>query len=185
MVGIIIGSTYCSSFAQISTAALNRENNLNYGLGFGISTGVPIGKDAYFVGASLDFIKPLGSKLGMSSSLAFDSERAKETMQPDDKIVNTFTLIVAVSYLVLPKLSIATGFGQGFIDDDNINKRMQFSLADLGTGVAFGYLFGKKDSNSNKAVSLSLTFEYNLTTSDVSISTDLAIGFGFVRKKSK
>ena len=94
-------------------------------------------------------------------------------------IVNTFNIVAGISYLLTNRISVTTGFGKGFLHDGNDSKKMIVTNVDLGTGLVFGYLFPNLFSNKRYVLSLSTSFEYNITQEEYTNSFDFGVGYSF------
>lgn len=162
---------------QVSAPPIPREINSN-SVGVGISAGTVVERDANFWGFTLDFARRISNKLVLSGSVAWDSETERFTSKPDNT-VKSYTAVGTVSYLLTERMSLTTGLGKGFADDDNPDKDMQFSNGDLSTGIVFGYATEGFPFFARDSVSLSAAYEYNIDKNETMISFDLAFGWGF------
>ena len=163
--------------AQVSAPPIPQEINSN-SVGVGISAGTVVERDANFWGFTLDFARRISNKLVLSGSVAWDSETERFTSKPDNT-VKSYTAVGTVSYLLTERMSLTTGLGKGFADDDNPDKDMQFSNGDLSTGIVFGYATEGFPFFARDSVSLSAAYEYNIDKNETMISFDLAFGWGF------
>lgn len=163
--------------AQVSAPPIPQEINSN-SVGVGISAGTVVERDANFWGFSLDYARRTSNRLVVSGSVTWDKETERFTNKPDNT-VQTYTAVGTLSYLLTERMSLTTGLGKGFADDDNPDKDMQFSNGDLSTGIVFGYATEGFPFFARDSVSLSAAYEYNIDKNETMISFDLAFGWGF------
>ncbi len=163
--------------AQVSAPPIPQEINSN-SVGVGISAGTVVERDANFWGFSLDYARRTSNRLVVSGSVTWDKETERFTNKPDNT-VQTYTAVGTLSYLLTERMSLTTGLGKGFADDDNPDKDMQFSNGDLSTGIVFVYATEGFPFFARDSVSLSAAYEYNIDKNETMISFDLAFGWGF------
>ena len=151
--------------------------NTNYanGLGFGLSYGEQVDRDADFWGWTADSSRYLTSAWTAGLSVTWDEETERFIDRPD-KTVRTYALIGTISYNLTPRFSLTTGLAQDIADDDNATGTMKFKSGDISTGLSLGYtwLFSKRNS-----IGASLAYEYNISENKTSISIDIAVGWNF------
>ncbi len=137
------------------------------------SYGEILDREAWFYGFSAEYARRLKkAPVGFAGSLMWDSE--KDEMK--DKIVGTFTAAIAGSYLLGKRFSIGTGIGKGFADTDNPDRKYEFTNGDWITALFGGYQIPL----SNKAsIGISLSYEYNISAKENSLSLDMAFGMPF------
>lgn len=156
--------------AQFNANISRDEEDINF-VSFGASYGQISQRDAWFYGFSGEYSWRLNKiPVGIAGSIMWDQE--KEI--PKDKIVSTFTGAVTASYLISKRWSVGTGLGKGFLDTDNLDKNYKFSDGDWSTAIFFGYQIPLKSKSS---LSLSASYEYNMSAKETSFSLDLAYGF--------
>jgi len=163
--------------AQVSAPPIPQEVNSN-SVGVGVSAGTVVERDANFWGFTLDFARRITKRLVASGSVSWDSETEKFADKPDNTI-KTYTPVGTISYLLSERMSLTTGLGKGFADDDNPQQSMQFSNGDLSTGIVFGYATEGFPFFARDSVPLSASYEYNIDQNETMISFDLAFGWGF------
>jgi len=166
-----------STTAQVSAPPIPQEINSN-SVGVGVSAGTVVERDANFWGFTLDFARRISNRLVASGSVAWDSETESFSNKPDNT-VRTYTAVGTLSYLLTERMSLTTGLGKGFADDDNPEHAMQFTNGDLSTGIVFGYATEGFPFFARDSVSLSAAYEYNIDKNETMISFDLAFGWGF------
>ena len=163
--------------AQVSAPPIPKDVNSN-SVGVGISAGTVVERDANFWGFTLDYARRTSDRLVISGSVTWDRETETFTSKPDNT-VNTYTAVGTISYLLNERMSLTTGLGKGFADDDNPDQSMQFTNGDLSTGIVFGYATEGFPFFARDSVSLSAAYEYNIDKNETMISFDLAFGWGF------
>lgn len=164
--------------AQVHTPNINVDLGGGQSIGAGVSYGFIWKRKAEFVGATLDYSKMINDKFVFFSSLAFDSEVERFEAKPSET-VNTFSLVLAGSYLLLENVTLTTGFAKGFLNDSNPQNTLKFADADLGTGLAVGYFPPITFKNKRLGLSISSALEYNITGKEFSTSFDLGISYTF------
>ena len=173
--GLAEGVTHAG--AQISAPAISRSDSLRNYVGGGASIGTHYNQeDNYFWGLTADYGRRLGPLWSVSSSLAFDQEHDRPPTGPKT-VVNTFNLVVAINATVTRWLTLTTGVGKGFLDDDNPDQKLKFTDGDWATGLAAGILLPKPPFSD--AWNLSVAWEWNLTKKAPSVSSDLAVSWSF------
>ncbi len=178
MIAIFLFLVHISSTtAQVSAPPIPQEINSN-SVGVGVSAGTVVERDANFWGFTLDFARRISNRLVASGSVAWDSETESFSNKPDNT-VRTYTAVGTLSYLLTERMSLTTGLGKGFADDDNPDQAMQFTNGDLSTGIVFGYATEGFPFFARDSVSLSAAYEYNIDKNETMISFDLAFGWGF------
>ena len=163
--------------AQVSAPPIPQEVNSN-SVGVGISAGTVVERDANFWGLSLDYARRTSNRLVVSGSVTWDKEIESFTNKQDNT-VRTYTAVGTLSYLLTERMSLTTGLGKGFADDDNPEHAMQFTNGDLSTGIVFGYATEGFPFFARDSVSLSAAYEYNIDKNETMISFYLAFGWGF------
>jgi len=166
----------CVSAATAQISQLTSRNTLKANsLTFLISYGEIIQRDAWFWGLSGEYSKRINNlPIGVAGAIMWDQET---TRGDKPKMVGTFTTAITGCYLINHLFSVGTGISKGFMDDDNPQKTYKFSDGDWSTGIFGAYQF-KKGVFGNP-LSVSASFEYNISQNETSISVDLAYGFTF------
>jgi hypothetical protein len=164
--------------AQISAPAINRDAQFHNTVGVGASIGSPYERDAWFWGLSADYTRLIAGPWSASASLTFDQESDRSDSQAE-AVVNTFTLVVTANWSAAHWMTLTTGLGKGFLDDDNSSGELQFTSGDWGTGIAAGFSLPDLPFTVRDAVSLSVAWEYNLTKREPIVSSDLAFSWSF------
>ncbi len=163
----------CSSMAraQIIAPAIDPEDPEKNIMAAGVSVGTPYLRDAVFWGLSADYTRVIASRWSASFALTYDQEHDRPANRPS-KTVNTFTAVGTVNYVLSRLLTLTTGLGKGFLDDDNRDREMRFTSGDLGTGLALGI-------NLPDLLGLSVAWEWNITQKEPTVSVDLTFGWSF------
>ena len=138
------------------------------------SVGWQLDRNAWFWGFAVDYGRALDERWSLGLSLAYDQETERRT--GPDKVVNTLSLIGTVSYAVTEHVSLTTGLGKGFADDDNSGQSFKFADGPWSTGVAVGLTLPLKD---NLFLFASGAYEYNLSEGETSISFDFGLSLAF------
>lgn len=129
-------------------------------------------RDAWFYGFNGEFSRRLkNSPVGIAGSLMWDQEKDVKK----NKVVSTFTTAVTGSYLISDHWSVGTGLAKGFMDTDNPDKRYKWADGDWSTALFFGYQI---PLNIKSSLGLAVSYEYNMSANETSISFDLSYGFG-------
>ena len=89
------------------------------------------------------------------------------------------TLVGTMSFAPTRWLSIASGLGEGFANTDNREKTMQFANGDLGTAIAFGFATPGLPQFERDTIGFSVSYEYNITQKETSLSLDVSFGCSF------
>ena len=165
------------SQAQFRSPAIERDTVFKHSLSIGPSIGAIMERDAWFWGMSAGYAYQLNGPWALSPSLAYDQEMEQKTT--GEGIVNSFTLVGTISYFITQKLSLTTGLAKGFIDDDNRDKVFRLANGDWSTGLALGYNLPDLPFWERGSYGLSVSYEYNITKSEFSLSVDLNIGLSF------
>ncbi len=147
-------------------------------VGAGGSVGSFYDKGSYFFGVGFDYGRVLKGPWSFGLGVAWDREIEKPSDKPS-KQINSWTLIPTITYLLNSRFSLSTGVGQGFADDDNPERKMRFKKGNLGTGVVLGISLPDMPFLERDAIGLSVSWEYTFGEKQPSISTDLAMSFGF------
>ncbi len=164
--------------AQVRAPAINRDAAFDNSIGVGVSVGSPYERDAWFWGLTADYTRLLAPPWSMSVSLAYDQESDSSGNQAE-QIVNTFTLVATVNWSAARWVTLTTGLGKGFLDDAGSSGALGFTDGDWGTGIAAGISLPNLPFTVRDAVTLSVSWEYNLTNREPVVSTDLAFGWSF------
>jgi len=131
-------------------------------------------RDAWFWGLSIDYGRILEKEWAVNGALSWDREK-KET----GVSVETYTFVATVSWIITERFSLTTGLAKGFADNDNKEAKMQFTNADLGTGLAIGISLPELKFWALETVALSVSYEYNISASETDVSLDLTTGISF------
>jgi hypothetical protein len=159
-------------YAQLSNNIPRIEDRSN-AFSFSASYGEILEREAWFYGFSGEYARRLKkAPVGFAGSLMWDSEKD----EIKDKTVGTFTAAVTGSYLLGKRFSIGTGLGKGFADTDNPDRKYKFTNGDWTTALFGGYQIPLKNKAS---IGISLSYEYNLSAKENSLSIDLAFGIPF------
>jgi len=170
----VVLSAFADAEAQISTPPRATADYVN-ALGIGVSYGEQNEQDADFWGWSADYSRKLNTRWVAGLSLAWDEQTERFVNRPDS-VVRTYTLIGSVSYNLTARFSLTTGLGFEIADDDNASGTMKFRNGDVATGLVAGYGWPLSDRYS---VGMSLSYEYNMSKNDTSISVDVSLGWSF------
>ena len=164
--------------AQIRAPAINRDAVFNHSIGVGVSVGSPYERDAWFWGLAADYTRLIAPPWSVSASLTYDRE-SNTTGGQTELVVNTFSLVLTVNWSAARWVTLTTGLGKGFLDDANSSGGLEFTDGDWGTGIAAGISLPDLPFTVRDAVTLSVSWEYNLTIREPLVSTDLAFGWSF------
>ena len=157
--------------AQISSNVSRLEDHPG-ALSLGVSYGGMLERNAEFFGISGEYNRRLNKlPIGLSGSLMWDREEDFDKQ----KVVETFTAAITGAYLLGSRFSLGTGLGKNFMDTDNPDETYKFTDGDWITAVFGGYQLPISD---RFALGLSLSFEYNISARETSLSVDLAFGLG-------
>lgn len=159
------------SAAQISAPAIDRDAPTTNLVSVGASVGTPYRRDAVFWGLSTDYTRVVNPRWSFSAALTYDQEHDRRK-DGSSGTVNSFTAVGTVNYTVLSRLTLTTGLGRGFLNDDNPERDLRFTGGDVGTGVAGGVALPGRWG-------LSVAWEWNITQKEPSISVDVTYGWGF------
>jgi hypothetical protein len=160
---------------ELLDEGLNFRDDFNGAVNFGPSFGFYPGQDKYFWGFSGGYTRFLENKWSVTATLAWDEEIERINNQPDSKI-HSFTAIATVNYNLTDWSVLSAGVGNGFLDDDNPQKRYEFGIGDWSVGTSVGYAWPIHEALD---FVLSGALEYNLNQNEVDISFDggLAVPF--------
>ena len=123
--------------AQISAPAINWDAAFHNSVGLGASVGTPYERDAYFWGLTADYTRVIGLPWSVTASITFDQEHDQPQAAPKT-VVNTFTFVATINWSAARWITLTTGLGKGFLDDDNLAQQLAFTNGDLSTGLAVG-----------------------------------------------
>ena len=177
VLGLIALFPWQLATAQLSAPPVPQEIKGN-SLGFGMSAGRVLERDARFWGWTLEYGRRVSERLVIAGSPAWDSETESVATKPD-KTTRTYTLVGTVAYLLSNTLSLATGLGKGFADDDNPDRQMWFTSGDLSAGVVIGLATDGFPFLSRDSISFSAAFEHNLDQKENMLSFDVTFGWSF------
>ena len=169
---MVAGSNH--ALAQISTPPATSAEHIN-GIGGGLSYGEQNDRNATFWGWSLEYSRFLTEDWSWALSVTWDEETESFSDKPD-KVISTYTAVATITYGLTDRFSLTTGLGKGFANDDNPDRKTQFTSGDWGTGVALGYTV---PLGGPRSLAASLAYEYNLSERETSLSVDLALGWSF------
>jgi hypothetical protein len=164
--------------AQISAPAINRDVDFHNSIGAGASVGSPYQRDAYFWGLTVDYNRVIHLPWSVSASIAFDQEHEQPEAGPK-AVVNSFTFVLTISWSAARWVTLTTGLGKGFLDDDNAANTLEFTSGDWGTGLAVGLSLPDLPFTPRDAFTLSAAWEWNITKSEPIVSTDLGFSWSF------
>ncbi len=150
----------------------------NNAVSFGPSIGVIFDREAWFWGASAAYGRVWSDRWSSDVSLAWDQETERRAAAAD-KVVDTFSGIVSVSYALTPRLVLGTGLSKGFADDDNVTRAMTFSDGDWGTGAITSYALPGFPGLPRSSFICAFSLEYNISTNEFSTSMDVTLTFSF------
>ena len=145
---------------------------------FGLSYGVNNTRDATFWGWSAEYSRQFGGRWFGAASIMWDSETENVADAPD-RVVDTYTAAVTISYGLTKSLAITTGLGKGFADTDNSSGSMRLKSGDLSTGIILGWSTAGLRHFERDSIAFSLAYEYNFTQNETSLSFDIAFGWSF------
>ena len=94
-------------------------------------------------------------------------------------MIDTFTALGTVSYKMKEWVSLTTGLGKGFADNDNPSSTMKLTDADWATGVAVGLQAPPLTGSFRDSFGLSAAYEYNISKKETSLSIDVTVGWVF------
>lgn len=161
-----------SGHAQLSNN-IPRTEDQNNAISISTSYGEILDREARFYGFSGEYARRLKkAPVGFAGSLMWDSEKDESK----NKTVNTFTAAITGSYLIGKRFSIGTGLGKGFADTDNREGKYKFASGDWTTALFGGYQIPLKGRST---IGISLSYEYNMSAKENSLSIDLAFGIPF------
>jgi hypothetical protein len=169
IVWVLCGLSSFEGQAQLSNN-IPRSENQKSALSLSASYGEILDREASFYGFSGEYARRLNNApVGFAGSLMWDSEKDRTK----NKTVNTFTAAITGSYLVGRRFSIGTGLGKGFMDTDNPEEKYKFTSGDWTTALFGGYQILLKNRST---IGISLSYEYNMSAKENSLSIDLAFG---------
>ena len=157
--------------AQVIAPAVDPRSDPSNLVAVGGSVGTPYRRNAAFWGLSAGYTRVVASRWSVSADLTYDQEHDRPANSPDTT-VNTLTAVGTVNYSMSRHLTLTTGLGLGFLDDDNDEGELRFTRRDLGTGIAAGV-------NLPGRWGLSVAWEWNSTQKEPMVSTDLTYGWSF------
>lgn len=163
--------------AQIAAPPAISPDRIN-GVGFGLSYGEQNDKDADFWGLSVDYSRLIHPRWVLGAALTWDEETERNTGQPN-KVVQSFTAVGTVSYLLSDLFTLTTGLAKGIANDENSSRSMKFAGGDLATGLAVGYNVPVFPPTSRYSLGVSLSYEYNISAKETSVSADITVGWSF------
>ena len=167
-------AVFVDAEAQISTPPRATADYVN-AIGIGLSYGEHNQKDADFWGWSADYSRWLNSRWIAGVTLTWDKETERFVDRPD-KVVRSYSVLGTVSYNLTEKFSLTTGLGLEVANDDNNSGTMKFKSGDVSTGLALGYTTLLSERYSLGA---SLSYEYNISNNETSVSADVTLGRSF------
>lgn len=162
------------ALAQISTPPRATDEYRN-AVGFGVSYGEQIDRDADFWGWTVEYSRYLGKAWTTGLSLNWDEETERFSGRAD-KTVKTYALIGSISYSLTRSLNLTTGLAKDIANDDNADASMKFTFGDVATGLSLGYTWPVGPRNS---LAVSFSYEYNISQNEPSVSADLAVGWSY------
>lgn len=165
------------SEAQI-TAPARPAPEYNNSMSAGLSYGIQNDRDADFWGWSLGYSRSLGGRWFAEAALTWDSETETFDNKPNG-VTNTFTAVGTITYAFTKLFSLTTGLGKGFANTDNPAGTMQFANGDLGTGISVGIATAGLPQFARDSIGFSISYEYNITQKETSVSFDVSFGWSF------
>ncbi len=129
-------------------------------------------RNAEFYGFSAEYNRRINKlPIGLAGSMMWD----RETDHDAERVVETFTAAITASYLLGKRFSLGSGLGKGIMDRNDSDKRYKFTDGDWVTAVFGGY---QLPLSERIALGLSLSYEYNISAKETSLSIDLVFGLG-------
>jgi len=167
-----------NSVAQAQITATPLKPGYDNAISAGISRGSVSSRDAKFYGVSIDYGYRVADRWSITGALMWDKETEKSDSKPEQSI-KTVTLAGTVSYLINDWISMSTGLGKGFADNNNPSGKMEFTNADWSTGLILGFATPGLPFWDRDVIGVSLAYEYNLSQNEPMISADFTIGWSF------
>lgn len=144
-------------------------------IGIGVSYGIKLDNDAWFVGYAPDYVRVLSDKWLLNLSLAYDEET--EIKDGTKKVTESWTPSVMIGYQLDPRLAVGVGLGHGLrTNEDGAGWKSVRLGDDLSVAGALAMSIWSRGRHS---LALSVSLEYNISDSEPSISTDVGYGWGF------
>ena len=170
-----------SAQAQISAPHINWETQedghlFRHNFGTSISTGTPYERDAYFWGFAANYTYLIGFPWSCTFAIAYDQEIDRPSGKPKE-ISNTLTAIVTGDYSPTQWLTVSSGIGKGFADDSNGS--FNFHDGDWATGISMAMSVPESRFEVLESVSLSFSWEWNISQQEPSVSCDLGYSWSF------
>ena len=150
----------------------------NNSISFGVSRGEVVSRDAGFWGWSIAYSRRLPRGWMYDASIMWDRETEKRPMTAD-KVVDSYTVAATLGYGFNDWFAVTAGAGKGFASNDNTEKSMRFQAGDISVGLigivtTGGFKFWDRD-----AISVSFSYEYNVSQSEPSVSMDITFGWSY------
>ena len=146
-------------------------------VGFGVSYGWQLERDAEFGGWSADYGRRIFSRWILTGALTWDRETERRPDRPDER-TDTLNAVGTISYGLTEWMSLTTGAGKGFADTSG-GGGMRFKDGDWATGIAAGFSMPGLSIFARDSIGLSVAYEYNLSQREPSVSVDVTYGLSF------
>jgi hypothetical protein len=144
-------------------------------LGLGVSYGVKLSKDAQFFGYAPDYVRVLSENWLLNVSFAYDKDT--EFKKCSKEVTETWTPSLMIGYQLSSRLALGVGLGHGLFENKDGGGWTSVKFGnDLTVAAAFATSLWNKDRHG---LALSVSFEYNISDKEPSISTDLGYSFAF------
>ena len=144
-------------------------------LGFGVSYGVKLNKDARFFGYAPDYVRVLSEKWLLNVSFAYDKDT--EFKKDSKEVTESWTPSIMIGYQLNTRLAVGVGLGHGLIENKDGGGWTSVKLGkDLTVATAIATSLWSKGRHG---LSLSVSYEYNISEKAPSISTDLGYSWAF------
>ena len=170
---ILFLSLPLSVMAQMGNT-ISREKDKPNTLSVSASYGENFTKNAWFYGFSGDYGRRLKNlPVGVGASFMWDEETPRNSNNRSER---TFTLAVTGSYLLTDRFSTGGGLAKNIIKDDNPERKYEWVNGPWIAGLFFN---GIAFDFGNSYLSSMITFEYNITDDEFSISIDISYGLLF------
>ena len=177
--GFVLGALAAPSLASANVGAgAPPKGGFNNSLSVGLSAGEVLPRDASFWGISIAYARRLPRGWLVDASIMWDRETEKKPMAPS-VVIDSYTVAGTLGYSFSDRFALSAGAGKGFASNDNPGRSMRFQSGDLSVGMigtlsTEGFRFWDRDS-----ISFSLSWEYNVSQREPSISMDVVFAFSY------